>query len=273
MYGLIASLLISIIIFFIVSRLEMRIDNPQTIRQKMSGYLLDRYLQAIMENPTRLDIIKTLIKDEINITIKDKTNRTFLHYAVVELLRSEHFDKEIFVLLLQNGINVNVVDIDGNNALYYFLDEINKREMLTTFMLREENVSRISYVVDLLFQNGIKFNIKNKIGLTASDYIHNNFYSYSRNFTNCNNLCFLINIAAKEKIGKIITDDFVDVLIEKKYIYSNLYYWLSKVLRGRGVHNLFIKKNKSSKLACWKKSFVWSNLLDDSCLINKINDL
>jgi ankyrin repeat protein len=76
-----------------------------------------------------------LIKNGARVNIKDRNDKTALHYAC----QNDNFSIDVVIALLKNGAHVNAVDKDGRTPMHYTCINNNFRK---TFQLIQRNANR-----------------------------------------------------------------------------------------------------------------------------------
>jgi hypothetical protein len=88
------------------------------------------------------NIVKLLVKNNININLVDNLGDNALMYAVKDKDYKNIKDKEIIniiKLLIDSGININNTNKDGDNALIYAID--NDQTSIVKFFLENKNLN------------------------------------------------------------------------------------------------------------------------------------
>lgn len=177
----------------------------------------DVKLFETIKNGQQIEVIKECLKNGADVTVKDNTGITPLHWICNENKDHQNNNKNIEIyeltkLLIDNGADVNAED-------EYFKE--------TPLFWATSNKGTVSYMHDitkLLIENGADVNHKNKDGKTP--------LMVAANSVNIEAVEFLIengaDINAKDKFGstalnyanKVITDDgsdkqIIDFLVEK----------------------------------------------------------
>ncbi|MBA8758429.1 ankyrin repeat domain-containing protein [Wolbachia pipientis] len=93
------------------------------------------------------DLVNSLIKNDANVNIQDRNNKTALHYAVSSYGDIQNVNKMV-MLLVESGAKIDTQDSDGKTALHYAAAS-NKDE-----------------IVRLLLKEGANEEIKDKSGKT-----------------------------------------------------------------------------------------------------------
>lgn len=130
-------------------------------------------------------IIRYLIENGADINKKSKSDYFIHRYIVQKNILSQHFDIEMLKYLKNMGINMDVIDMHGNNPIYYICDIKNvTREIVEIFSENTENLYHknnngdnllhmlftsnpdLSLVKFLIETKNIPYNVENNEGYT-----------------------------------------------------------------------------------------------------------
>ncbi|KAJ3641462.1 hypothetical protein Zmor_027969 [Zophobas morio] len=111
------------------------------------------------------DIFELLIEKGINVNFQNKSGTTALHLACENALC------DVAKTLLESAASVNILDIDNNNALHYYVRTLD-RNLRKIINKQWEEILDLALdqgtavIITLLVENGVDVNAKNKNGMT-----------------------------------------------------------------------------------------------------------
>ncbi|WP_264723074.1 ankyrin repeat domain-containing protein [Wolbachia endosymbiont (group A) of Sphecodes monilicornis] len=151
----------------ILNRFEDTESRDPAISSKLLHYAVEK---------GDYDLVNSLIKNDANVNIQDRNNKTALHYAVSSYGDIQNVNKMV-MLLVESGAKIDTQDSDGKTALHYAAAS-NKDE-----------------IVRLLLKEGANEEIKDKSGKTFLDMVASGTKSFLLNVLHPGGL---LHHAAKE---------------------------------------------------------------------------